>query len=122
MGVTKETQITTLKEELQQQDDLLSKLKKEKTNIGDSRQRTEEEIQALEDRCNHMTKVKAKLEQSLDECEDSLEREKKSKADVGKIKRRLEGDVDLTQEAVADLDRVVTELSQTVQRKEKELA
>jgi len=120
--LTKENQITTLKEELQQQDELLGKLQKEKKNIGDSRQRTEEEIQALEDRCNHMTKVKTKLEQSLDECEDSLEREKKSKADVEKIKRRLEGDVKLTQEAAADLDRVVTELSQTVQRKEKELA
>merc|ERR1712029_73753 len=43
---TKENQISTLKEELQQQDELLSKLQKEKKNIGDSRQRTEEEIQA----------------------------------------------------------------------------
>merc|ERR1712079_706118 len=82
--ITKDNQISTLKEELQQQDDLLGKLQKEKKNIGDSRQRTEEEIQALEDRCNHMAKVKAKLEQNLDECEDSLEREKKSKADVEK--------------------------------------
>merc|ERR1712079_867355 len=119
---TKNTQINTLKEELQQQEELLNKLQKEKRSIGDSRQRTEEEIQALEDRCNHLNKVKVKLEQSLDECEDSLEREKKAKGDVDKIKRRLEGDVKLTQEAVADLERVMTELSQTVQRKEKELA
>ena len=33
-------------------------------------------------RCNHLTKVKGKLEQSLDEVEDSLEREKKAKGDV----------------------------------------
>ena len=44
----------------------------------------------MEDRCNHLSKVKGKLEQSLDECEDALEREKKSKGDVEKIKRKVE--------------------------------
>ena len=29
-----------------------------------------EDIQSAEDRCNHLNKVKGKLEQSLDECED----------------------------------------------------
>merc|ERR1711992_89898 len=73
-----------------------------------------------EDKCNHLSKVKGKLEQSLDECEDALEREKKSKGDVEKIKRKIEGDLKLTQEAAADLERINSELSQTVQRKEKE--
>merc|ERR1711976_694235 len=114
--------IRNLREELQQQEELLSKLQKEKKTIGDSKQRTEEEIQALEDRCNHMSKVKGKLEQSLDECEDSLEREKKSKGDVEKIKRKIEGDLKLTQEAVSDLERINSELSQTIQRKEKEVS
>merc|ERR1712001_110736 len=72
--------------------------------------------------CNHLNKVKAKLEQALDECEDSLEREKKSKGDVEKMKRKVEGDLKLTQEAVSDLDRVKNELNQTVQRKEKEIS
>merc|ERR1712079_316938 len=72
--------------------------------------------------CNHLTKVKLKLEQNLDECEDSLEREKKSKGDAEKMKKKVEADVKLTQEAVADLDRVVTELNATIQRKEKEFA
>merc|ERR1711884_203301 len=83
---------------------------------------TEEDIQAMEDKCNHLNKVKGKLEQSLDECEDNLEREKKSKGDVEKIKRKVEGDLKLTQEAVADLERIKSELAQTVQRKEKELS
>jgi len=39
-------------------------------------------MQTMEDRCNHLSKVKSKLEQSLDEAEDSLEREKKAKNDV----------------------------------------
>merc|ERR1711992_12426 len=75
-----------------------------------------------EDKCNHLSKVKGKLEQSLDECEDALEREKKSKGDVEKIKRKIEGDLKLTQEAASDLERINAELSQTVQRKEKEVS
>merc|ERR1712226_58283 len=86
------------------------------------RQKTEEDIQAMEDRCNHLSKVKGKLEQSLDECEDTLEREKKAKGDVEKLKRKIEGDLKLTQEAVGDLDRIKADLSATLQRKEKELS
>merc|ERR1719510_2183339 len=67
----------------------------------------------MEDRCNHLSKVKGKLEQSLDECEDALEREMKSK---------VEGDLKLTQEAVSDLERTISELGQTVQRREKEIS
>merc|ERR1719471_137030 len=84
--------------------------------------KTEEDIQSMEDKCNHLSKVKGKLEQALDECEDSLEREKKTKSDVEKLKRKVEGDLKLTQEAAGDLDRVKNELNQTVQRKEKELS
>merc|ERR1711863_68520 len=110
------------KDEIAHQEELVAKLTKEKRNIGDSRQKTEEDIQAMEDKSNHLNKVKAKLEQSLDECEDSLEREKKAKSDVEKIKRKVEGDLKLTQEAVSDLERIKSELGQTVQRKEKETA
>merc|ERR1719228_2163191 len=119
---TKDNQIRTLREEIAHQEELIAKLGKEKKGAGEGRQKTEEDIQAMEDRCNHLSKVKGKLEQSLDECEDALEREKKSKGDVEKIKRKIEGDFKLTQEAVGDLERIRSELSTTVQRKEKELA
>merc|ERR1711979_121882 len=119
---TKDNQIRTLREEIAHQEELIGKLGKEKKGAGEGRQKTEEDIQAMEDRCNHLGKVKGKLEQSLDECEDALEREKKSKGDVEKLKRKVEGDLKLTQEAVADLERVRSELQQTVMRKEKELA
>merc|ERR1712018_909952 len=119
--LSKETQIQTLKEELAHQEDMIAKLNREKRGVGDTKQKVEENIQATEDKCNHLNKVKAKLEQSLDECEDSLEREKKSKADVEKLKRKIEGDLKLTQETVADLDRVKEELGQIIQRKEKEI-
>merc|ERR1712106_251958 len=119
---TKDNQIHTLRYEIAHQEELITKLKKEKKNTGEGRQKTEEDIQAMEDRCNHLGKVKGKLEQSLDECEDALEREKKSKGDVEKVKRKVEGDLKLTQEAVSDMERINSELAQTVQRKEKEFA
>merc|ERR1719400_3011076 len=112
---TKDSQIRTLRDEISHQGDLIGKLGKEKKSTGESRQKTEEDIQTAEDRCNHLSKVKGKPEQSLDECEDTLEREKKSKADVEKSKRKVEGVLKLTQEAVSDLERINSELSQTIQ-------
>merc|ERR1711992_91111 len=118
---TKDNQIRTLKEEMAHQEDMVAKLQKEKRGAGDSKQKTEEDIQAMEDKCNHLNKVKGKLEQALDEVEDALEREKKTKGDVEKSKRKIEGDLKLTQEAVSDLERVKNEISQTIQRKDKEI-
>merc|ERR1712241_1022688 len=116
----KDDQIRTLKDEISHQSDMIGKLSKEKRNVGDSRQKTEEDIQAAEDKCNHLSRVKGKLEQALDEAEDALEREKKVKGDVEKSKRKVEGDLKLTQEAISDLERVKAELSGAVARKEKE--
>merc|ERR1719347_1102059 len=119
---TKDTQIRTLRDEIAHQEDLIGKLGRDKKGCGENRQKTEEDIQAMEDRCNHLNKVKGKLEQSLDECEDTLEREKKAKGDVEKLKRKVEGDLKLTQEAAGDLERVNSELGQAVSRKDKEVA
>merc|ERR1712083_982108 len=66
----KDDQIRTLKEEIGHQSEMITKLGKEKRSVGDVRQRTEEDIQAAEDKCNHLSRVKGKLEQALDEAED----------------------------------------------------
>merc|ERR1719430_515717 len=116
----KDDQIRTLKDEIAHQGDMITKLGKEKRSCADGRQKVEEDIQAAEDKCNRLSRVKGKLEQALDEAEDALEREKKVKGDVEKAKRKVEGDLKLTQEAVSDLERVKAELSGGVARKEKE--
>ena len=59
------------------QEEMVAKLNREKRQWADGRQKNEEELQAAEDRANHLNRVKAKLEQNLDELEDSVEREKK---------------------------------------------
>merc|ERR1712168_1377128 len=116
----KDDQIRTLKDEIAHQGEMISKLGKEKRAVGESRQKVEEDIQAAEDKCNHLSRVKGKLEQALDEAEDALEREKKVKGDVEKAKRKVEGDLKLTQEAFADLERVKGELQGGAARKDKE--
>merc|ERR1712106_226475 len=116
----KDDQVRTLKDEIAHQGDMITKLGKEKRGCADGRQKVEEDIQAAEDKCNHLSRVKGKLEQALDEAEDALEREKKVKGDVEKTKRKVEGDLRLTQEAVSDLERVKAELGRGVARKEKE--
>merc|ERR1719430_2789167 len=120
--VSKDNQIRTLREEITHQDEIIVKLQREKKEVGGGRQKTEEEMTAMEDKCVHLGKLKSKLEMSLDECEDVLEREKKTKGDVEKVKRKIEGDLKLTQETVADLERVKSDLHAVLQRKEKEFA
>merc|ERR1712042_133552 len=107
----KDAQIRSMKEEIEHQNDMVAKLNREKKGGQESKQKTEEDIQSMEDRCNHLARLKSKLEQSLDEAEDSLEREKKCKGDVEKMKRKVEGDLKLTQEAVSDLERINSEAS-----------
>ncbi|XP_065090266.1 myosin heavy chain, muscle isoform X27 [Ochlerotatus camptorhynchus] len=119
---SKDHQIRNLNDEIAHQDELINKLNKEKKMQGEVNQKTAEELQASEDKVNHLNKVKSKLEQTLDELEDSLEREKKLRGDVEKTKRKVEGDLKLTQEAVADLERNKKELEQTIMRKDKEIS
>merc|ERR1719278_1711134 len=116
----KDDQIRTLKDEVAHQTEMIGKLGKEKRAGGDSKQKTEEDIQTAEDKSNHLSRVKGKLEQALDEAEDSLEREKKVKGDVEKAKRKVEGDLKMTQEAINDLERVKSELQGAAARKDKE--
>merc|ERR1719192_1261432 len=95
-------------------------LNKEKKSIVESKQKEEEQIQTFEDKCNHLNKLKIRLEKSLDEVEDNWEREKKHKGDIEKLKRQVESNLKLTQETVSDLERNKIELGQVLQRKEKE--
>merc|ERR1711909_180144 len=102
---TKDAHLKNLGEEISHQEELISKLNKEKKALFEDNQKTAEDHQSLEDKCNHLFKLKGKMEQNLDELEDSLEREKKLKGDMEKAKRKVEGDYKLAQEAVADLER-----------------
>ncbi|XP_042212127.1 myosin heavy chain, muscle-like isoform X2 [Homarus americanus] len=117
---TKDQQIHTLNEESAHQEEIYNKINKEKKQLQECNQKTAEDYQSIEDKCNHYNNLKTKLEQNLDELEDSLEREKKLRNDVEKSKRKVEGDLKLTQEAISDLERNYKDLESTIHRKDKE--
>ncbi len=48
---------------------------------------------SAEEKLDHLSRIKSKLEQTLDEMEDSLEREKKSRLEADKQRRKAEGDL-----------------------------
>ena len=54
-------------------------MNKEKKSINESKLKEEEQIQSYEDKCNHLNKLKVRLEKSLDEVEDTWEKEKKTR-------------------------------------------
>ena len=50
----------TLKQEIEHQSIIITKLGNEKGACGDSKQKTEEDIQSAEDKCDHLGRVKGK--------------------------------------------------------------
>merc|ERR1719402_2107906 len=54
----KDAQIKQMKEECLHQEELITKLNKEKKTITESKLKEEEQIQSYEDKCNHLNKLK----------------------------------------------------------------
>lgn len=54
------------------QDEAIAKLNKDNKSGGENLRKTQEDLQAEEDKCNHLNKLKQKLEQNIDELEDNL--------------------------------------------------
>jgi len=100
----------------------VEKLQKEKRNNYDGRQRIDEDLQAAEDKSNHLNRLKGKLESNLDELEDSVEREKKARQETEKFRKKAEIDLRISQEAIVELERNKAEVNNIIQMKEKELA
>lgn len=67
---TRDNQIKTLQDEMAQQDEQIAKLNKDKKAMEELQKKTLEDLQAEEDKVNHLTKLKTKLEQTLDEARE----------------------------------------------------
>merc|ERR1719260_415619 len=70
----KDAQIKQMKEECLHQEELINKLNKEKKAITENKLKEDEAIQSFEDKCNHLNKLKIRLEKNLDEVEDCWEK------------------------------------------------
>merc|ERR1719162_1093383 len=113
--------IRTLNDEIANQDEVINKLNKEKKHLMENAAKSMEDLQASEDKVDHLSKIKQKLEITLDELNDSLDREKRSRADTEKTRRKVEGELKVTQETVSDLQQQKEEHESTILRKEKDL-
>merc|ERR1712241_1333942 len=90
--------IRTLNDEIANQDEVINKLNKEKKHMNENAAKSLEDLQAAEDKVDHLSKIKSKLESTLDELNDSFEREKRARADIEKQRRKIEGELKVTQE------------------------
>merc|ERR1712241_1503429 len=113
--------IRTLNDEIANQDEVINKLNKEKKHVMETAAKSCEDLQASEDKVDHLSKIKQKLESTLDELNDSLDREKRSRADTEKARRKVEGELKVQQECVSDLQQQKDEHENTILRKEKDL-
>ena len=114
--------IRTLNDEIANQDEIINKVNKEKKHMNENHAKANEDMQVAEDKMDHLSSVKSKLESTLDELHDSLEREKRGRGDIEKQRRRVEGDLRIMQETVNDLERSKKELESAIARKEKDIS
>merc|ERR1712223_1032822 len=114
--------IRTLNDEVANTDEVINKLNKEKKHMNENASKSLEDLQAAEDKVDHLNKIKAKLEQTLDEPHGYHDSEKRSRIEIEKSRRRAEGELKVTQEAVSDLERQRKDYENTIQRKEKDLS
>merc|ERR1712083_1204101 len=82
--------IRNMNDEIAHQDELINKLNKEKKYMQENQLKSSEELGTAEEKLDHLSKIKSKLEVTLDELEDSLEREKKGRLDVDKSRRKVD--------------------------------
>merc|ERR1711936_554598 len=101
--------IRHLNDEIANQDEVINKLNKEKKHMGEVSAKATEDLQSTQDKVDHLSNIKSKLESTLDELEDACNKEKRSRADIEKQRRKLEGELKVTQETVNDLERAKKE-------------
>merc|ERR1711934_620714 len=83
--------IRHLNDEIANQDEVINKLNKEKKHMGEVSAKATEDLQSTQDKVDHLSNIKSKLESTLDELEDACNKEKRSRADIEKSRRKIEG-------------------------------
>merc|ERR1711981_661688 len=113
--------IRGLNDEVAANDEAINKLNKEKKHIADNQAKSSDDLQAAQEKVEHLNAVKSKLESTLDELEGGANREKRGKADVEKNRRKVEGEMRVAQGMVSDLENAKRELEGGIARKEKDI-
>merc|ERR1712179_730754 len=116
----REHQISVYNDELAHQEGIIANYTKEKKHMQEVNAHNAGEIGGVEERYDHLMKIKEKLGQTYEELGQAFAAEKKKRANLEKEKRKAEGDVKLTMETVADLARNKKDLESLIFKKEAE--
>ncbi|KAJ8778312.1 hypothetical protein J1605_013716 [Eschrichtius robustus] len=127
LGATKrklEGELSDLKRDLEGLETTLAKAEKEKqdTHAYLSFQKTLDDLQAEEDKVNHLTKNNSKLSTQIHELEDNWEQEKKIRAEVEKARRKAESDLKMTIDNLNEMERSKLDLEEAVKKKNHQRA
>merc|ERR1719323_581986 len=114
--------IRTLDDEVCQLDEVINKLNKEKKMIADNQAKAYEDLQAAEEKVNHLNSIKGKLESTHGELEGAGSSEKRARGDVEKQRRKIEGELKMAQETVSELETAKVQLQGIISRKEKDIS
>ena len=112
--------VSSLNDEIAQQDAVINKLNKEKKHISENQAKSSEDLQSAEEKVAHLASVKGKLESTLDEIEGSVEKEKRSRGNMEKERRKMEGELKLCQDQVAELEREKRNVENMLTLKDKD--
>merc|ERR1711931_537639 len=66
--------IKSLNDEIAEQDEVINKLNKEKKHIAENNSKSNEDLAVAEEKVEHLTSIKSKLEETLDELEGALDK------------------------------------------------
>merc|ERR1719232_298085 len=114
--------IRSLDDEVMQMDEVINKLNKEKKMIADNQAKAYEDLQAAEEKVNHLNSIKGKLESTHGELEGAGSSEKRARGDLEKQRRKVEGELKMAQEAVSELETIKLQLQGIISRKEKDIS
>merc|ERR1719449_415319 len=110
--------IKALQDEIAEQDEVINKLDKEKKYIAETQAKSNDDMMSVNEKVEHLTSIKSKLESTQDELEVGLDKEKKGRATLEKQKRKVEGDLKMAQDTVADLERGKRDLEVVIGNKD----
>merc|ERR1712020_85081 len=120
--MVKDDQIIMLKDELQSQDDVVKRLRRETSLTRNQKEKAEENLQLAENQCNHIKMMKTTVEESLDTMDEEIQQEKICKGNAEKMRRKVENVLRLIKESIQALCHSNSELASVVQRQDKEMA
>uniref|UniRef100_A0A2K5P7S3 Myosin heavy chain 16 n=1 Tax=Cercocebus atys TaxID=9531 RepID=A0A2K5P7S3_CERAT len=129
-----EGELSDLKRDLEGLETTLAKTEKEKQvrrgqgppqlREGSARlaqSKTLDDLQAEEDKVNHLTKNNSKLSTQIHELEDNWEQEKKIRAEVEKARRKAESDLKMTIDNLNEMERSKLDLEEVVKKRDLEI-